>query len=280
MTQTKLNHHIHSLHLKAVKLTPVQLEYLCGMTKKGASRLGAYLSLLQEAVETETSYTPPYGQPFNLVPGQLVISITDLSKRWNWARETVRKFIDQLVSLKLLTKESLDRCSLITMTIEWLDVEYEPVFLYPFPAIEIPKQLTDCMDTWLCGDSVDDELLESIGDTIRSFDDTDDNGSSYRIVSLQYGLIRQLIKRWAASYADIPESADGGCMDLLSRLFNTVLSGNWNLWLTLLKELSPGISKEVIASNTDRFPGTIVDGRVILDCLFQHLKVDFNRNRP
>lgn len=141
MTKTKSNQQTTSPRVKAVRLTPDALEYLCGTTKNGASRLGAYFSLLKDAVETTTIFMPPYGQSFNLEPGQLVISITELSRRWEWARETVRKFLDQLEALHILTKEQLDRCSLITMKIEWLEVGYPSVITAPFPSFELPQHI-------------------------------------------------------------------------------------------------------------------------------------------
>lgn len=279
MTKTKSNQQIPSLRVKAVKLTPDALEYLCGTTKNGASRLGAYFSLLQDAVETTTSFMPPYGQSFNMEAGQLVISITDLSKRWEWARETVRKFFDRLEALHLLTKEQLDRCSLITMKIEWLEVGYSSVLATPFPYFELPQYLHDQMDGWLNGDISDADLLESIGNTVETFDNTDVNVSSHQILTLQYALIRQLIKKWAVSYPYVSETPDESSYKHLSKLFNQVLSGNWVLWLKLLKELSPGVSEKVLALDDSKDAAFIANGREILDSLFHHMKVDFTQER-
>ena len=49
------------------------------------------------------------------------------------------------------------------------------------------------MDEWLDGDITDSELVETIGETLESFDKEDDEACSYRISSLQYLLIRQMI---------------------------------------------------------------------------------------
>ena len=86
MTKTKYNRQTPHSRLWNVRLTPEIMDYLAIPTKFGASRLSAYLYLLHNVAETKTPYKPAYGQTFNLETGQLVISITDLADRWNWAR--------------------------------------------------------------------------------------------------------------------------------------------------------------------------------------------------
>lgn len=275
MTKTKPTNQTITKRLKAVKLTPEVLEYLCGTTKFGASRLGAYFSLLQCAVETSTPFTPLYGRSFNLEAGQLVISITDLSKKWEWARETVRKFLDQLEAFKLLTKEQLDRCSLITMEIEWLDVEYTPVLTVSFPIFEMSKDLSVNMDRWLDGDIADEELAEAIGNSVSMLENTDVNVSSYQIAEMQYALIRQLIEKWTDSPGQLPPNPDDDSLAMLCHLYDNVLSGNWNLWIRIIKEFSPGASSSEASSTTAKEPSFLSDGRAILDSLFTRLNVTF-----
>lgn len=146
MTKTKYNRQTPHSRLWNVRLTPEILDYLAVPTKFGASRLSAYLYLLHNVAETKTPYKPAYGQTFNLETGQLVISITDLADRWNWARETVRKFFDQLEVFGLLSKTPLDRCSLVTMTMDWQDAAYAPAFIMPQVPFMMPEPLADKMD--------------------------------------------------------------------------------------------------------------------------------------
>lgn len=277
MTKTRHNHHNQPFRPRCVRVTPEIMDYLCVSTKYGASRLKAYLSLVESVAETTTPYTPLYGQSFNLEAGQLVISITEMAERWKWARETVRKFFDQLEDFKLLTKQQLDRCSLITMNIEWLDAEYPSASSDSFPPFEMPKELSDKMDEWLSGDIVDAELIEAIEEVTESFDSADGNVLSHQIAMLQYSLIRQLIQRWSVNEVAVAELPDKVCLMLISELFNSCLSGNWALWLRLLREASPGFSPDSIASDSSNEPSFLIDGRAILDSLFIHLNVDFNR---
>lgn len=278
MTKTKYNRQMPLSRIWNVRLSPEILDYLAAPTKFGASRLSAYLYLLHNVAETITPYKPMYGRTFNLETGQLVISITDLADKWNWARETVRKFFDQLESFGLLSKSQLDRCSLVTMTMEWTDAGYEPAFVMPQVPFRMPELLVGRMDEWLDGDITDSELVETIGETLESFDKEDDEACSHRISSLQYSLIRQMIGKWNNLPAEFHDTADSYSIDCLGRIFKVCLSGNWSEWLRLLKGYSPGLGHETSVIGAAKETSSLSDARSALDGLFNHLKVDFIRD--
>lgn len=275
MTKTKYNRQTPHSRLWNVRLTPEILDYLAAPTKFGASRLTAYLYLLHNVAETTTPYKPAYGQTFNLETGQLVISITDLADRWNWARETVRKFFDQLEVFGLLSKTPLDRCSLVTMTMDRPDAAYAPAFIMPQVPFKVPEPLADKMDEWLDGNITDSELVETIVETLESFDKEDDDAYSHKIISLQYSLIRQMIGKWHNRPAALPGTADSCSIECLGRIFNVYLSGNWSDWLRLLKGYSPGLHHETSVIKAVKESSSITDARSALDGFFNHLKVDF-----
>lgn len=278
MTKTKNNRRTTHSRPWDVRLTPEVIEYLCVPTKSDTSRLSAYLDLLSMAAETTTPFKPVYGRTFDLTEGQLVTGITDLAERWSWARETVRKFLDQMEAFRLLAKQSLDRCSPITMTMEWLDAGYTSVLPDSFPDFQMPQGLSGKMDEWLRGDIADTDLAEAIEDAAHSFDGEDPGLLPHRIAALQYSLIRQLILRWSSNKPELPLTPDGLCQDLLCRLLNISLSGNWLQWLGLLRQFSPGLKPDTGKSKASAGADSITEGRVILDSLFNHLKVDFTRN--
>lgn len=278
MTKTKYDRQTSHSRPWCVRLTPEIMAYLSAPTKYGASRLSAYLDLLRSVAETTTPYKPLYGRTFNLETGQLVISITELADRWNWARETVRKFFDQMESFGLLSKSQLDRCSLVTMTMEWTDAGYTPAFMMPSVPFVVPDVLADKMDAWLDGDIADSEFVETIEDAIADFGNTGVNVSPNTISALQYSLIRQMVRKWQTSGSDLPETPDTYSIECLGRIFSVCLSGNWTHWLRLLKGFSPGIGSESGITAIARTPSAIADARVVLDGLFIHLKVDFTSN--
>lgn len=275
MTKTKYNRQMPHSRLWNVRLTPEIMDYLAAPTKFGASRLTAYHYLLHNVAETTTPYKPVYGQTFNLETGQLVISITDLADRWNWARETVRKFFKQLEVFGLLSKTPLDRCSLVTMTMDWQDSAYAPAFIMPQVPFMVPESLADKMDEWLDGGITDSELVETIGETLESFDKEDDDAYSHKISSLQYSLIRQMVGKLHNLSAGLPEMADSYSIECLGRIFNVCLSGNWSDWLRLLKGYNPGLDHESHTVWNSKEPTSITDARSALDGFFNHLKVDF-----
>lgn len=278
MTKTKYDRQTSHSRPWSVRLTPEIMDYLSAPTKFGASRLSAYLHLLRSVAETTTVYKPTFGRTISLEAGQLVISITDLADRWNWARETVRKFFDQMESFGLLTKSQLDRCSLITMTMEWLDAGYVPAFIMPSVPFAVPNVLVDRMDEWLDGDIADSELVEIIEETVADFENTDVNVSSHRISALLYSLIRQMVRKWQTDGTVPPEMADSYSIECLGRIFTVCLSGNWSHWLRLLKGYSPGINPDSGIGSIAMEPSSISDARAALDGLLIHLKVDLTSN--
>lgn len=275
MTKTKYNCQTPHSRTWSVRLTPEILDYLAAPTKFGASRLGAYLYLLRSVAEASAPFKPMFGRTFELQAGQLVISITDLADRWKWARETVRKFFDQLEAFGLLSKSQLDRCSLVTMTMDWSDAGYGTALIMPPVTFKMPKLLVGKMDEWLNGDIADSELVETIVETLDSLDTADGEAYSYRVATLQYFLIRQMIGKWYEHLSELPETADTYSLDCLVRIFAVCLSGNWADWLRLLKGYSPGLDLSYSAVTNSKVPASISDARLVLDGLFIHLKVDF-----
>lgn len=278
MTKTKYNRqtpHTRSWH---VRLTPEIMDYLAVPTKFGTSRLSAYIYLLHNVAETTTPYKPMYGQTFSLEAGQLVISITDLADRWNWARETVRKFLDKLEAFGLLSKSQLDRSSLVTMTMDWSDAGYAPVLIMPPVPFRMPELLVGKMDEWLNGDIADSELVEIIVETLDSFDTAVGEAYSNRVAAIQYFLIRQMIGKWYGHLPELPETPDSYSVECIGRIFTVCLSGNWSDWIRLLKSYSPGVPPESASPKASRESTSIIDAKSALDGLFNHLKVDSINN--
>lgn len=131
------------------------------------------------------------------------------------------------------------------------------------------------MDEWRDGDIADSELVETLGETLESFDKEDDEACSHKIISLQYSLIRQMIGKWHNHPAELPETADSCSIECLGRIFNVYLSGNWSDWLRFLKGYSPGLHHEMSVIKAVKESSSITDARPALDGLFNRLKVDF-----
>lgn len=234
MTKFKTNSHTGHTRRWSVELTPQQIKFLCTPMKQGASRLAAYFSLLTGVVETTTSYQPLYGQAFNLEEGQTVISITDLSERWKWARETVRKFLDQLADFGLLTKEQLDRCSLITMKMNWEDAALTRGIQESNVCSLITQQLRDNISLWMNDALSTESLLEEIEDFLLT---EEINGCPHMPLlstAIQYETVRQLLHSTDSVETTVPKTMDAFSAELVSRIFNECLCGNWEEWLRFI----------------------------------------------
>lgn len=239
---TKFKSSSHTTHARkwSVELNPDHLKFLITPMKQGASRLAAYTNLLASVAETATSYQPLYGQPISLEAGQVVISITDLSDRWKWARETVRKFLDQLADFNLLTKEQLDRCSLITMKMNWEESELTQGIIDPSARFLIPQELYDKIAMWISGELFKEDLLNSIEDFLLA---EEINGAShlpYLSTAIQYEMIRQVVRISTSSEVDVPVKMDSYSESIIGRIFNDCISGKWEEWLQFIEEVKQG----------------------------------------
>ena len=74
----------------------------------------------------KATYESVYGKTFSPEASQLVIFITSLAKRWHWSRDTVRKFLNQLEALGMLSKTRIDRRTLVNMTVDCAMTDIRP----------------------------------------------------------------------------------------------------------------------------------------------------------
>lgn len=278
MTKNKNNHQIPHTGTLRVRLTPEMLNHLAEPTTFRASKLDAYLNLLHDAAVATATYESAYGQTFNPEADQLVISITNLAKRWHWSRETVRKFLDQLETLGMLSKAQVSGRTHIAMTTERDDAKPSAIPNKPQTTFDMAMLLYYKIDEWLCGIIVDSELAGIIEDAVTSFDRSNEDAYSERITDFQYLLIRRLISKWCANPPVIPENADSYSRVCLEHIFSEYLSGNWAMWFKLLRVYctDPNGRLELVENSTT--PASMVDARYALDSLFNHLKVDFINN--
>lgn len=259
MTKIKTGGHTAHSRKWFVELNIDHLKFLCTPTKQGASRLASYMDLLASVAETDTFHQPLYGQPISLEAGQVVISITDLSDRWKWARETVRKYLDQLADFNLLTKQQLDRCSLITMKMTWEDASLIHGILDPAARFLIPKQLNDNITKWMNEELSKEKVLGSIEDFLLSEEINGATHLPYLSSVIQYETIRQLIRICLNQDADVPAKMDAYSENLISRVFNDCLSGKWEEWLQFIDDAKrvklfyPSVYQDSrdVSSNTD-----------------------------
>ena len=271
----KNNHQIPHTGTLCVRLTTVMLNHLAEPTTFRTSKLEAYLNLLHDAAVATAIYESAYGQTVNPEAGQLVISITNLAKRWSWSRGAVRKFLDRLETLGMLSKAQVSGRTLITMTAERDDANHSTIPKKNQTTFDMAVLVYYKIDEWLCGIIDDSELAEIIEDAVASFDRSNEDAYSKRITDFQYLLIRRLISERCANPPSISEDADSYSQVCLEHIFSECLSGNWAMWFKLLRVYctDPNGRRELVENSTT--PASILDARYAFDSLFNHLKVDF-----
>ena len=99
MSQKHFTHEVFLTHVVSLDL----LDYLCPVHKKEVLRVDAFRDLLNRTCQQPTGAMTKEGTPLVVVPGQLVTSVSELARVWDWHRDKVRDFIDALAERDVLT---------------------------------------------------------------------------------------------------------------------------------------------------------------------------------
>lgn len=117
---------IKQLQPKHLGISNGLLKFLAPEEDKRLTKLEAYRDLLEMATHFK-GHVSCYGQEFDLVPGEIVTSISELAKKWRWQRATVRKFVDALVELGQVIHTPQVKCSrveLVSLRFRWLPTDH------------------------------------------------------------------------------------------------------------------------------------------------------------
>lgn len=150
------------------------LEFLAPEEDKRLSKLEAYFDLLVMATHYK-KHVSCFGQEFDMVPGEIVTSISELATKWRWQRATVRKFVDALVELGQLTHTPQVKCSLldvVSLRFKWLPSDNPRCLL---SETGFPKGLMPLEEFGQLTTSVINELSEQFADNATPMTDGDGN---------------------------------------------------------------------------------------------------------
>lgn len=99
MSQKHFTNEVFLTHVVSLDL----LDYLCPVHKKEVLRVDAFRDLLNKTCQQPTGAMTKEGTPLVVTPGQLVTSVSELSRVWDWHRDKVRDFVDALAERGVLT---------------------------------------------------------------------------------------------------------------------------------------------------------------------------------
>lgn len=99
-----------------IKADKFLLEYLRPRTTDRTSKLDAFCDLMNMAMSKDAqSEETRFGTTVHLHQGQFTVTVTDLAKKWNWHRVTVKSFLDKLVAMNYADMYSEGKFFVITM---------------------------------------------------------------------------------------------------------------------------------------------------------------------
>lgn len=108
-----MNEIISDYQIKADKFL---FDYLRPRTTDRLSKLDAFCELMNMATDKEKqSEETRFGTTVHLHKGQFTVTVTDLAKKWNWHRVTVKSFLDKLVAMNYAEMFSEGKFFVITM---------------------------------------------------------------------------------------------------------------------------------------------------------------------
>lgn len=93
------------------------LEYLKPKPEDRYSKLEAYCDLLSRAA-TGAYSAKVGGKQIELLPGQFVATISELGRKWQWQRATVRQFLEGLEDLGQISSVSVARNMVFTINLQ------------------------------------------------------------------------------------------------------------------------------------------------------------------
>ena len=86
MSQKHFTHEVFLTHAVSLDL----LDYLCPVHKKEVLRVDAFRDLLNKTCQQPTGAMTKEGTSLVVTPGQLVTSVSELARVWDWHRDKVR----------------------------------------------------------------------------------------------------------------------------------------------------------------------------------------------
>lgn len=99
-----------------IKADKFLLEYLRPRSTERTSKLDAFCELMNMAMSKDSpSEETRFGTTVHLYQGQFTVTVTDLAKKWNWHRVTVKSFLDKLVAMNYADMSSEGKFFVIAM---------------------------------------------------------------------------------------------------------------------------------------------------------------------
>lgn len=244
------------------------LEFLKPKSEKRYSKLEAYCDLLSRA-SAGTYATPEAEGALQLLPGQFVATISELSRQWKWQRATVRQFITGLANLGHISTQLYSKSFIFSVNLsQRLSLFVEtPDDILDFCAMQLVR--------YLKGRTKANDVAESYNRyyTLKmSMAQKEGNGGipTRHVIHEQAvifdGLVISMLHVLDA-HRQMPEELS----DSVSLLFGKDHVWDWHKVIAVLGIMAAALRKNSKPSYMANATSEYSKGEVILmDCIFEH----------
>ena len=110
MKSKNYSHEAFLTHAVSIDL----LDYLCPVHRKEVLKVDAFRNLLNLTCKQVTGPMKKEGKHLDVVAGQIVTSVSELARLWDWHRDKVRFFLEDLEKRNVLTMDKYDKFVVIS----------------------------------------------------------------------------------------------------------------------------------------------------------------------
>ena len=244
------------------------LEFLKPKSEERYSKLEAYCDLLSRA-SAGTYATPEADGALQLLPGQFVATISELSRQWKWQRATVRQFITGLANLGHISTQPYSKSFIFSVNLsQRLSLFVEtPDDILDFCAMQFVR--------YLKGRTKANDVAESYNRyyTLKmSMAQKEGNGGiPARHVLNEQAVIFDGLAISMLHVLDAHRQMPEELSDSVSLLFGYDHVRDWHKVIAVLRILAAALRKNSKPSYMANATSEYSKGEVIImDCIFEH----------
>lgn len=244
------------------------LEYLKPKPQDRYSKLEAYCDLLSRAA-TGSFSAKVGGQQIELLPGQFVATISELGRKWQWQRATVRQFLEGLEDLGQISSVAVAKNQVFSVNLQQRLSIY--VNSYDDVLDFCAMQFARFIEGRITAEEVANSYGRYYGMKMEVALEEGGNGAPVkRVIQQQAAMFNELA---SSIYRILNRQADFSkeLSDSVSLLFGRDHLWDWHKVIDCLGILAIAMRDKSKPSNMDEVNEHFTKAEVtLLDCIFEH----------
>ena len=244
------------------------LEYLKPKPQDRYSKLEAYCDLLSRAATS--SYSAKVGgQQIELLPGQFVATISELGRKWQWQRATVRQFLEGLEDLGQISSVAVAKNQVFSVNLQ------QRLSIYVNSSDDVLDFCAMQFARFIEGRITAEEVANSYGRYYGmkmevALEDGGNGAPVKRVIQQQAAMFNELA---SSIYRILNRQADFSkeLSDSVSLLFGRDHLWDWHKVINCLGILAIAMRDKSKPSYMDEVNEHFTKAEVtLLDCIFEH----------